>query len=263
MPENVNQDKKILVACPVNSRDWIIPYYLRNLFNLDYDRTLIDIYWIVNNSSDKSLTLLQDFKQQYEREYRSIEIDVYNSKKKFTDERKFEIRKKYSYYWLAELRNKLLKKCLDLDADYLFSSDCDILLRSDILKRLISHNKHIISSLLYNGYLVAKSLDEACKYPNILRKVGNNRYEHIVNYRVKHPEKNPIGTTIPCDLTGACILISKEVCSKAKYGWHIQGEDEYFCRSAKEAGYDIWCDISMYSQHVMLPELLDKFRDFK
>lgn len=262
MPENVNQDKKILIACPVNSREWIIPYYLRNLLNLDYDRKLIDIYWIINNSSDKSLTLLLEFKQLYEHEYNSIEIEVYNSKNKFTDERKMEIRTRHSYYWLAELRNKLLKKCLDLDADYLFSSDCDILFKRDILRRLILHNKHIISSLLYNGYVVAKSFDDACKYPNILRKVDTNRYEHIVNYRVKYPEKNPIGTIISCDLTGACILISKEACFKAKYGWHIQGEDEYFCRSAKQAGFDIWCDISMYSQHVMSPELLEQFKDF-
>ncbi|MBU7008573.1 hypothetical protein Ga0451573_003532 [Peptococcaceae bacterium DYL19] len=174
-----------------------------------------------------------------------------------------DIREKYSYYWLAELRNKLLKKCINLNADYLFSSDCDILFKRDILKRLLSHNKHIVSSLLYNGYLVTKSIDEAYKYPNILRKVDNSRYEHIVTYRVKYFDKNSVDTLVPCDLTGACILISKEVCSKAKYGWHKQGEDEYFCRSAKQAGYDIWCDVSMFSQHVMSPELLEQFKDFQ
>lgn len=256
-------DKKILVACPVSSRGWIIPYYLRNLKNLDYDKKLIDIYWIVNNSTDNSLSLLKDFKQQHKNEYNSIEIEVYNSKNKFTDDRTLEIRKKHTFYWLAELRNKMLKKCIELNADYLFSSDCDILFKKDLLKRLLSHNKHVISSLLYNGYLVAKSLDEAYKYPNILRKAANNKYEHIVNYKVKYPGENSVGTLISCDLTGACILISKEVCSKAKYDWHIQGEDEYFCQAAKQAGYGLWCDISMYSQHVMSPELLEQFKDFQ
>jgi hypothetical protein len=263
MPENINQKQKILVACPVHARGWVIPYYLRNLDNLDYDKKLIDIYWIINNSTDNSLVLLQEFKRQYKNEYNSIELEVYNSKDKFTDDRRLNIRIKSTYYWLAELRNKMLKKCLDLNADYLFSSDCDILFKRDILNRLLSHNKHIISSLLYNGYLVTKSPDEAYKYPNILRKAADNRYEHIVNYRVKYPDKNCVGTLIPCDLTGACILISKEVCAKAKYDWHQQGEDEYFCRSAKQAGYDIWCDISMYSQHVMSPELLEQFKDFQ
>jgi len=262
MPENTVYDKKILVACPVNSRGWIIPYYLRNLLKLDYDKKLIDIFWIVNNCTDNSLALLKEFKKEHEKEYNSIGIQVYNSKIKFTDDRKMEIREKYSYYWLAELRNRLLKKCVALNTDYLLSSDCDILFKSDILKRLLSHNKHIVSSLLYNGYLVAKSKDEAYKYPNILRKADNNRYEHIVTYRVRYPEKNSVGTLLPCDLTGACILISKEVCSKVKYGWHKQGEDEYFCHSAKQAGYDIWCDISMFSQHVMSPEFLEQFKKF-
>lgn len=263
MPENMNQDQKILVACPVHSRDWVIPYYLRNLYNLDYEKKLIDIYWIINNSTDSSFSLLQNFKRQYKNEYNSIELEVYNSKHKFTDDRKLDIRMKSTYYWLSELRNKMLKKCLVLNADYLFSSDCDILFKRDILKRLLAHNKPIVSSLIYNGYLVAKSSDEAYKYPNILRKIDNNRYEHIVNYRVKNYDHNPMGTLIPCDLTGACILISKEVCAKAKYAWHQLGEDEYFCRSAKQAGYDIWCDVSMYSQHVMSPELLEQFKDFQ
>lgn len=230
---------------------------------MDYDKKSIDIYWIVNNSTDNSYLLLQEFKKRYEIDYNSIEIEVCNSKTKFTDDRTVEIRKNNTFSWLAELRNKILKKCLDLKADYLFSSDCDVLFKRDILERLLAHNEHIVSSLLYNGYLVGKPSNEAYKYPNILRKVNNTKYEHIVNYRVKYPEKNALGTLISCDLTGACVLISNEVCSAAKYGWHIQGEDEYFCRSAKQLGYDIWCDISLYSQHVMAPELLEHFRDFQ
>lgn len=256
-------DKKILIACPVSCRGWIIPYYLRNLKNLDYDKKLIDIYWIINNSTDDSLLFLNEFKQQYKDEYNSIVIEIYNSKARFSDERQIEIRKKFTYHWLAEIRNRILTKCLDVKADYLFSSDCDVLFKRDILRRLLTHNKPVVSSLLYNGYLVARSLDEAYKYPNLLRKADNNRYEHIVNYRIKYPEKNPPGTLVACDLTGACILIGGEVCSKAKYGWHIQGEDEYFCRTAKWAGYDIWCDISVYSQHIMAPEFLKHFGDFQ
>lgn len=256
-------DKKILIACPVSTRGWIIPYYLRNLKNLDYDKKLMDIYWIINNSTDNSFSLLKGFQRLHKNQYHAIEIESCSSKTKFKDERRLEVRKQYTYHWLAELRNKILKKCLDLNTDYVLSTDCDILFKSDLLKRLLSHDKPLVSSLLYNGYLVGRSLDEAYKYPNILRKISSNQYEHIVNYKVKYPEKNPIGTLISCDLTGACILIRRDVCSKARYDWHLQGEDEYFCCSAKEAGFDIWCDVSMYSQHVMSPELLDHFKSFQ
>lgn len=254
-------NKKVLIACPINSRGWVLPYYLRNLYNMEYNKKLIDIYWITNNIEDNSLVLLQEFKNKYEQEYNSITIESYN-KMKFKDERIVAVREKYTYSLLSCLRNKTLDKAVELGVDYLFSSDSDILFKRDILKRLMIHSKPVVSSLLYNGYLFTKSIDEAYKYPNILREIGHRQYEHIVNFKVKNPDKNPVGTLMPVAFTGASFLISKEVCKVARFSVHKQGEDEGFCFSARQAGFDLWVDVSMYSQHIMSPSLLDQFKDF-
>ena len=56
---------KVLIACPVKDRDWILPNYLQSVLELDYPKELIDIYWIVNNSSDNSLLMLESFRDQF------------------------------------------------------------------------------------------------------------------------------------------------------------------------------------------------------
>lgn len=255
-------DKKILISCPVGgTRSWILPYYLRNLYNLDYNKKLIDIYWILNNSYDDSLSLLQEYKQKFENEYNSITIEIYKDKKKFKDERKTNIRQQHTYPLLALLRNKILDKTVELDCSYLWSSDSDILFKPDTLNRLLSHNKNIVSCLLYNSYLFTP--ESPWKYTNILKDIGNRTYQHISNFKTKNHDKNPIGTLVSCDFTGASILISKEVCKVTRYADNkIYGEDEPWSFSARQAGYSLWCDISLYVQHVMSPDYLPQFKDF-
>lgn len=305
--------KKILISCPVSNRDWILPYYLNHIYDIEYDKSMIDIYWIVNNCSkkDKTLDMLRDFKKKHKNKYNSITIEIYNSKiifdKNFQDSRVKHIRDEKTYKWLAKLRNKILKKAISLNCDYLLSVDSDILVKPDILNRLLEHDKDIVSSLIYNGYLykpkkTPKDYDpikKAYKYPNIMKDIGficpicrmenlyqNNTfinytqkrqfcmkckkqvetkhklYTHIVNNRVKKPEKCPKGKLLRVDFTGACILISNEVCKKAKYDVNkTYGEDEPFCFSARDVGFELWCDVSVYSQHIMSKDLLEKFKN--
>jgi len=259
-------NKKILISCPVCNRGWILPHYLEHIYNIDYDKKLIDIYWVVNNSTDSSLDLLKDFKEKYKLEYNNIIIDIYNGKKNFKDDRVTAIREKFTYDWLSELRNRILKKCYSNDYDYLFSCDSDILVPRDVLKSLLSHNKDYVAGLIYNGYLFtppdeAKDYDpiiNAYKYPNILKKVEGG-YMHIVNYKVKNPTLNQKGTLIETDFTGAIFLASKDVCSIMKYAWHKQGEDCPASETAIKAGFKLYCDVSCYSQHMMNQKILDLY----
>jgi hypothetical protein len=255
-------NSRVLIACPVSNRAWILPYYLEKIYNLEYEKKLIDIYWIVNNSNDNSFELLNEFKIKYSHEYNSIKIKIDNNRNVKQDIRNIEIRKGYIYDWLSYLRNNILEYCIKIDCDYLFSSDSDILFKSDTLIRLVEHNKHVVSSLIYNGYMYV-GFDEAYKYPNILNKISNQGYMPIVNYRIKNPDKNLYGTLIECDFTGACVLMSREVCKKSKYGWHDQGEDEVWSRTAKENGFKLYCDISLYNNHIMSQQCLQLFLENK
>lgn len=260
-------DKRVLLSCPVSNRAWVIPYYLDSIHNLDYDKKLIDIYWIINNSTDQSFSLLKQFKKQHQNEYNSITIEEYNNHKLPKDERVTSTRIKI-YPWLAHLRNKILQKAVSLNVDYLYSSDCDIILQPNSLKRLLFHDKDIVANLIYNGFLYIppnslqdyNPIENAHKFPNVLREIAPRQYQHITNYHIKYPDKNPTGTLLECEFSGASILISKEVCKVTKYDTNLTyGEDEPWSYSARQAGYKIYCDISSYQKHIMSPEILDLY----
>ncbi len=263
-------NKKIFFGCPISQRAWIAPFYLRNFYNQTYPKHLIHVLWIVNNSTDDTFSILSKFKLDHEKEYGSIRIQIYNDSEvpedtrqtTFDGKRVSNIREEVMYHRLAELRNRMLAEFLKTDCDYYFSVDSDILLRKDCLERLISHNKDFVSALIYNGYLMAGGKEEAYKYPNILNEDTPGHYKHIVNYRTKHPETNFEKPLIKTDFTGAVCLMSRKTCSVSRYSWHKQGEDEPLCRTAREAGIQIWCDVYNYNQHVMSKELLEKFKTF-
>ena len=261
-------NQKILIACPVSNREWVLSHYLEHLYKIDYPKNLISLYFIINHSTDKSSDILKEFKNKYRNEYGHIKIEFYDSKNRFKDDRGMQTRMKFTYGWLSELRNKIARECVKRDYDYLFSCDSDILVPSNILKKLLSHKVDMVASLIYNGYLFTPKnasdgynpMDNAYRYPNILEGNRMNGYKHIVNYHVKNPNlTNEKDGLFEVDFTGAVFLATNEVCKNGRYEWHNQGEDEPFCKSVKDKGYKIYCDTSCYSQHMMNEEILDKY----
>jgi hypothetical protein len=250
------EGKTVLISAPVCNRAWILPYYLRNLYNLEYNKMLISIYWIVNNSNDETFQILSKFQHDHKNEYRQIKIDIFNNEKIPEDNRSELVRKQHIYAWLSLLRNRILDKCVEWNCDYLLSCDTDILMRKDCLTKLLSHDKAVCAGLIGNGYLVNPS--NPFLYPNILKKLENRNYKHIYNYYVK----NKTGL-IEVDFTGAVICISKEVCKTTKYAPDLTyGEDLPWSKDVQKAGYKLYCDCSCYNQHVMSKELLEKFKSF-
>jgi len=250
-------NKTVLVSCPVSNRDWILPYYLEHIKNINYPKHLIHIYWIVNNSKDDSLKMLQQFKLENNDQYASIEIALENSSTYFEDERTTETREKFTYSWLSTLRNMVLRKTVKLGADYLFSCDCDILVEPDIIKNLMEFDKSCISSLIYNGYELFG--EDYYKFPNILKKDNQGKYKHIVNNYTANPSKCPKDKLVATDFTGACFLAKAETCSKVEYKQMPQGEDGYWSEKMIEAGYELWCSPYNFSKHIMSIDWLNKY----
>jgi cellulose synthase/poly-beta-1,6-N-acetylglucosamine synthase-like glycosyltransferase len=262
-------DKKILIACPINDREWILPLYLEHIEMIDYPKDLISLYFILNNSSDNSDKILKEFRDKNKNKYNHIKIEIYNSKYNFKDTRETKNRIENTFTWLSTLRNKILNECVKRKHDYLFSCDSDIIVRKDILKRLLSHDEDMVASLIYNGYLFKpenesvdyNSIENAYKFTNILNKSGIFGYKHITNEIIKNPQLIKENNLIEVDFTGAIFLAKRKVCEVGRYAWDKQGEDEPFCKSVKQKGYNIYCDISAYSQHMMSKDILEKYNN--
>jgi hypothetical protein len=255
-------EHKILLGCPISNRGWILPYYLRSIENLDFNKTQILLYFIVNNSNDNTLDLLLDFQSKNKNKYIDIIIERMNSNKEYQDART-EIRQEYGYKWLSILRNRLLDVCVKKKCTHFFSVDSDIVFSSDTLKRMLEHNVDIVSNLIYNNYIVSrmelKDYSKAYLCNNILQDLGNRRYNHII-YKTRNPKNNTYGELTPVDFTGAISLIKRDVCKKAKYDINTMwGEDEPFGYSARKLGFKQYCDISTFHYHCMDEKVLKWF----
>jgi len=260
-------NKKILIACPVQNREWILDHYLQHIYNIDYPKHLISLYFIINNTNDNSREKLQDFKDKHQSEYSHITIEIDNCDINFKDNRSMKTRMEHTYTWLSHLRNKIIRQCVKRNHDYLLSCDSDILVPSNIIKKLLSHNKPLVASLIFNGYLFTPPnapegydpIHEAYRYTNILKKKSLDKYIHIQSEDIKNPQLVEDSKLLEVDFTGAVFLASKEVCDAGRYSWHIQGEDEPFSRTVKNKGYKLYCDVSCYSQHMMSQDILDLY----
>ena len=252
-------EKRVMIFAPVHQREWVLPYYLRNLYNIDYEKNKIRILWIVNNCTDKSFDLLQEFKNRHEDEYESIDIQVWNNSVigkpvELEEYRDTNYSNNFVYSWLSELRNRGNLEYIRRDCDYLFSCDSDILVKPDILKGLMSLDKDYVAGLIYNGYEVSGSF---WKYPNILRKKSEISYEHVSNYHTK----NKIGL-ITCDFTGALFLAKSKILPYYNFSPDRMGEDLPACKSLQNNGIELFASCDHYSQHIMSPKWLEEFKNF-
>lgn len=245
--------KTITIAAPVRNREWILPNYLLKIFEINYPKSLIDLHFVINDSSDKTFELLTEFKKDNKGLYNNIRIDVINNDTP-ADKREFSVRNQHIYKHLSNLKNYIMTKTR---TDKLIFIDTDILVESDVITKLLKHGKKIISGLIYNGYLTDNV--KPYLYPNIMQLDDRGQYRHITNYHVKTAPALLCSKLHRVDLTGAVILLDKSVYKSIKYGFHPQGEDAYFCKMAQDNGFELFCDLFAYSQHIMSPEQLREF----
>ncbi|MHB0943253.1 glycosyltransferase family protein [Paenibacillus sp. ALE1] len=242
----------ITIASPIRNRAWILPLYLEHIKNIEYPKNKIELLFVVNDSQDESLNILVEFKKLHH-EYKKIQIEKYNRNVP-EDKRDLSTRNNYVYTHLSILKNYVMTKAR---TDRLLFVDSDILVQPDIINNLLKSNKDIISGLIWNGYIA--NVDKPYLYPNIMKITEQGMYKHIVNSYVKKAPSLSSSFLIGVDLTGAVIMLSRKVYKSVKYGFHSQGEDAYFCKMAQDKGFELFCDLSVFSNHIMSPEYLEEY----
>lgn len=225
----------IMLFTPIKNRGWVLPEFLEGIYNLDYPKDKIRVVFILNDSSDASESYVKQWKHKYEQEYLGIDVVIYNINA--PDDKRNQRRLNSFYSYLAVIRNHGLHQLRN--EDYVFSVDSDIILKPNTLKQLISHKKDIVASLVPNN--IAETVF------NILDWNSQDVAKHISNI--------PENKLIEVGFTGACYIINSRVINAGvRYGYHIQGEDGYFCKMALERGFKLYCDTSLKQIHKMRKE---------
>jgi cellulose synthase/poly-beta-1,6-N-acetylglucosamine synthase-like glycosyltransferase len=221
---------KVLIGCPVRDRGWVIHRHLEALKKIRVPEGVeVEFLYVLNDSTDNTKDILEQYGVPY--------VEYNTGREGYT-------RQKYNpanYGHLAEIRNYFIDRFLETDADYLFSIDSDIIVPEEALEVLLADDKDIISMILCN-----QPGDMPRRAHNVMNEDPSGMMVHILSY--------PLEQVFPCDLTGACYLIKREVLQAGvRYAQDPQGEDIPFCRQAKRLGFGIFCDSRVKPIHVMYP----------
>jgi glycosyltransferase involved in cell wall biosynthesis len=229
--DSIINPPRVLIGCPVRNREWILPRYLQSLLELDYPRDCIEYGFIVNDSTDNTLNILQEFARS---SISPVHITIKNM-----GNRRPSSRGAYNIGNLAILRNIMLHIFLGSKCSHLFSVDSDILVTPGCLKELLRLNLPIVSLLVRNDHHLGDP-----GYYNISQLQGGH-YRPVQDF--------PRGRVIPVDCTGAAYLVQRGVIEMGvRYYPHRQGEDVGFCEDARGKGISIWCHTGLEGNHVMI-----------
>lgn len=168
-------------------------------------------------------------------------------------------------------RNALAQTFLQTDADFMLMVDNDCLFAPEGVERLLSHNKPIVCGAMYTRALPPKptagtylGMDEGgkhiYKFVDITKMIIRKARRHVTDLNalrndVVFPAEE--GDLIAIDGCGMHFtLIRRDVIEAMQppyfaFQYNVfGGEDFYFCRKAKELGFDIFIDISVHTGHI-------------
>ena len=178
---------------------------------------------------------------------RNIEVDTFKSIYDLEVPDGYDVDFRYTFgYRIDQVRN-LIASWAANDYDYLFSVDSDIVFPPDTLKKMLSHNKDMVSGLYIQRIPGTHALE--IYLPN--QWGGMNRAEL---------KQLPVNNLVEIGGCGfGCVLVKSEVFRAVGYPqfeYHVAldhkntvSEDTDFCAKARNKGFKIYADTSIKCDH--------------
>ena len=226
----------VTIGAPVRNRAWILPRYLDALERLDYPKERLAFHWIVNDSMDATEGILHAWKEAHFSKYRRITIDRIDFGPRPMDTFgaiRVPAKRDLSLPVLAELRNRLFE---DLDSEYFFGVDSDIIVNQETLKCLLSHKKDVCAALVRNGIQIG----------DYIFLLYNEKTDRFYRNNVEAPNR-----LFEVGLTGACCLYSWLAATHGIWSVERTGEDEGLARSLRPLEIAPFVDGTQHCEHVM------------
>lgn len=133
------------------------------------------------------------------------------------------------------MRERIVQKAIDLGCTHLLFVDSDMTFDKDAVMRLIEANKAIVGA-------------------------NYNTRKHPSEPTAQLTTETEGNLTKAVSVATGFMLINLEVFKKITkpwFFWHYHeddrlalGEDYWFCLKAQEAGYEVWCDLSVKVGHI-------------
>jgi len=146
-------------------------------------------------------------------------------------------------------RNNLVDLALINQVDYLLMLDDDMIVPTDLVKRLMAHDKDICGALYYQrgGAYHPVIMKQFNKKDGLKGVDFIHHFDPIIVNRGLHRLKQGV-------IGGGCMLIKREVLERLPQPvfWidGIVGTDVHFCAQAEESGFEVWVDTSLELGHI-------------
>lgn len=217
---------KVLVGCPISDyHSYCLDEYLGGLKSLNYKNFEV---LLVDNSKDVAYSqVLKD------KGFNVIKMPYFNSARDR----------------IVSSRNKLRQYVLDNGFDYLLCLEADMIPPFDIIQRLLLHNKDIVSGVYFNN------LEKDGRIQTLMLLWVNRGDDKDTIYHVSKTElDNPrLIEVAMCGL--GCVLISRKVLEKVSFRYQKEVnsfDDVWFCKDAKDNGFNIYGDTGIVCKHLFL-----------
>jgi hypothetical protein len=217
---------KICIGAPVFEREWSLPRWLQSVFKQGIKPKDIIFIFGITDGEDNTRELLEKYGKKVQ-EIHFIDCNDLDSYRDRNPER---------FYPLAEIRNRLLEKVREINPDFYFSWDTDIILPDKSLLQLIEDDKDLVSPYVE----LVKGI------PNCVSRLpGTDAFR-----REKPVHKHyPKGEFYKVDASFACLLFQPQAYD-TMYGWHQGGEDYAAALSAEKLGLEFWMDSRIVGDHL-------------
>lgn len=216
-------EPKILVGCPTsNHKNYALERYAKGVKSLSYDN--FDVLLVDNSRNDN-----------YIKKIKSLDLPV--AKGPYSDAARQRI---------IDSRNVLRQKVLDEGYDYFLSLEQDIIPPEDVIQKLLSHDKKIVTGVYFS---YQTNNDVTLLVPLLWKRVSKDEVRFMLEKEVVEPKLMEV------DACGVgCILIHRDVLQKVKFRYDKNDagfDDVWFCKDAFDSGFKIFADTSVKCKHLI------------
>lgn len=172
---------------------------------------------------------------------------------------------------LISSRNKILDYAAEKNFDYILMLDNDVMVKPDILKKLLNFNKEVVSGLYFNHFEKnGKKISVPVAFASItqkefdlLKEKGNlpkhaKTKEDVMRYIIPSEIKDNslLEVRVP---SGGCLLLSRKAfTSGARYGREdfpnevFVSDDIYFFNQLIKKGFKLYCAPKVLCEHLTI-----------
>jgi len=227
------EEKKILIGCPTYQRyRYCIDAYLEAVRKLEYKN--YDLL-LVDNSPDDSFL----------KELRTKGVNAEHIE--YCEPARERI---------VRSRNILRERAIEGNYDYFLSLEQDVIATPDLLKRLISHNKDIVTAYYGNDVMLTLKSKSTGQLKKMMINLPLIYVKGDTPGKIRRANPQEVlhkGTIEVGGMGVGCVLISTEALKKIRFRYDNDKDacdDMNFCHDAKEAGHRLYLDSDLIVKHL-------------